>query len=90
MKHNLNLRMTTTSLLNFQAIKMTLKFIETNATAKYLDKIEELTKKLMEVKGLEYNDAKIKTVKYLIENDMDDEMARLRIKYIKKNKINKI
>lgn len=69
---------------------MTLNFIEKNATRGYLDKIEELTKKLMEANGLTYGDAKIKTVKYLIQNDMDDEMARLRIKYIKKNKITKI
>lgn len=70
---------------------MTLNFILKNATRDYLDKIETLTKKLMEVKGLTYDEAKIKTVKYLIQNDMDDEMARLRIKYIKKNtKITKI
>lgn len=69
---------------------MTLNFIEKNASKDYLDKIEELTKKLMEVKDLTYDDAKIKTVKYLIQNDMDEEMARLRIKYIKKSKITKI
>lgn len=70
---------------------MTLNFILKNANRDYLDKIETLTKKLMEVKGLTYDEAKIKTVKYLIQNDMDDEMARLRIKYIKKNtKITKI
>lgn len=70
---------------------MTLNFILKNANRDYLDKIETLTKKLMEVKGLTYDEAKIKTVKYLIENDMDEEMARLRIKYIKKNtKITKI
>lgn len=71
-------------------MNMTLNFILKNATRDYLDKIETLTKKLMEVKGLTYDDAKIKTVKYLIQNDMDDEMARLRIKYIKKSKITKI
>ena len=64
---------------------MTLCFIQKNASKDYLEKIEELTKKLMEAKGLEYDEAKIKTVKYLIQNDLDDEMARLRIKYIKKN-----
>lgn len=69
---------------------MTLNFIQKNASNEYLDKIELLTRKLMEAKGLTYDDAKIKTVKYLIENDMDDEMAMLRIKYIKKNKITKI
>lgn len=68
-------------------MNMTLNFIEKNATRDYLDKIETLTKKLMEVKGLTYDEAKIKTVKYLIKNDLDDEMARLRIKYIKKSKI---
>lgn len=66
-------------------MKMTLTFIQKNASKEYLDKIEELTEKLMEAKGLEYDDAKVKTVKYLIQNDIDDEMARLRIKYIKKN-----
>lgn len=71
-------------------MKMTLTFIKNNASKEYLDKIEELTKKLMEVKDLTYDDAKIKTVKYLIQNDMDEEMARLRIKYIKKNKITKL
>ena len=71
-------------------MNMTLTFIKNNASKEYLDKIEELTKKLMEVKDLTYDDARIKTVKYLIENDMDDEMARLRIKYIKKSKITKI
>ena len=71
-------------------MSMTLNFIEKNASKDYLDKIETLTKKLMEVKGLEYDEAKIKTVKYLIQNDLDDEMARLRIKYIKKNKITKL
>lgn len=70
-------------------MNMTLNFILKNATRDYLDKIETLTKKLMEVKGLTYDEAKIKTVKYLIQNDMDDEMAKLRIKYIKKNKITK-
>lgn len=69
---------------------MTLNFIQKNASNEYLDKIELLTRKLMEAKGLTYDDAKIKTVKYLIKNDMDDEMAMLRIKYIKKNKITKI
>lgn len=69
---------------------MTLTFIQKNASKDYLDKIETLTKKLMEAKGLEYDEAKIKTVKYLIQNDIDDEMARLRIKYIKKNKITKL
>lgn len=69
---------------------MTLNFIEKNASKEYLDKIETLTKKLMEVKGLTYDDAKIKTVKYLIENDMDDEMVKLRFKFIKKYKITKI
>ena len=69
---------------------MTLTFIVKNASKVYLDKIEELTKKLMEVKELTYDEAKIKTVKYLIQNDMDDEMARLRIKYIKKSKNIKI
>ena len=69
---------------------MSLNFIEKNASKEYLDKIEELTKKLMQAKGLTYDEAKIKTVKYLIKNDTDDEMAMLRIKYIKKNKITKI
>lgn len=69
---------------------MTLNFIEKNASKEYLDKIEELTKKLMQAKCITYDAAKIKTVKYLIENDSDDEMARLRIKYIKKMKITKI
>lgn len=71
-------------------MKMTLNFIEKNASREYLDKIEELTEKLMQAKGITYDDAKIKTVKYLIENDLDEEMARLRIKYIKKMKITKI
>ena len=70
--------------------KMTLTFIKNNASKEYLDKIETLTKKLMEAKELTYDEAKIKTVKYLIQNDLDDEMARLRIKYIKKSKITKI
>ena len=69
---------------------MSLSFIEKNASKEYLEKIEELTEKLMEVKELTYDEAKIKTVKYLIQNDLDDEMARLRIKFIKKNKITKI
>ena len=69
---------------------MSLYFIQKNASKEYLDKIEELTEKLMEAKGITYDDAKIKTVKYLIQNDLDDEMARLRIKYIKKSKITKI
>lgn len=69
---------------------MSLYFIQKNASKEYLDKIEELTEKLMEAKGIEYYEAKIKTVKYLIQNDLDDEMARLRIKYIKKSKITKI
>ena len=69
---------------------MSLYFIQKNASKEYLDKIEELTEKLMQAKGITYDDAKIKTVKYLIQNDLDDEMARLRIKYIKKSKITKI
>ena len=68
---------------------MSLNFIENNASKEYLEKIEELTKKLMEAKGIEYYDAKIKTVKYLIQNDSGDEMVGLRIKYFKQRKITK-
>ena len=69
---------------------MSLNFIENNASKEYLEKIEELTKKLMKTKGIEYYDAKIKTVKYLIQNDSCDEMVGLRIKYFKQRKITKI
>lgn len=69
---------------------MTPKFIEANATSKYLDKIETLTKKVMEVKGLQYDKARSYTIEYLIQNDMDDEMVSLRFKFIKKYKITKI
>lgn len=68
---------------------MSLNFIENNASKEYLEKIEELTRKLMEAKGIEYYDAKIKTVKYLIQNDSCDEMVGLRIKYFKQRKITK-
>lgn len=68
---------------------MSLNFIENNASKEYLEKIEELTRKLMKAKGIEYYDAKIKTVKYLIQNDSDDEMVGLRIKYFKQRKITK-
>lgn len=69
---------------------MTPKFIETNASKEYLNKIEELTRKVMEVKGLEYNKARSYTIEYLIQNDIDDEMVKLRFKFIKKYKITKI
>ena len=69
---------------------MTPKFIEANATETYLDKIETLTKKVMEVKGLSYEKARIYTIEYLIQNDIDDEMVSLRFKFIKKYKITKI
>ena len=68
---------------------MSLTFIESNASKEYLEKIEELTKKLMKAKGITYYDAKIKTVKYLIQNDSSDEMVGLRIKYFKQRKIKK-
>ena len=68
---------------------MSLNFIENNASKEYLEKIEELTRKLMKTKGIEYYDAKIKTVKYLIQNDSCDEMVGLRIKYFKQRKITK-
>ena len=68
---------------------MSLNFIENNASKEYLEKIEELTQKLMKAKGIEYYDAKIKTVKYLIQNDSSDEMVGLRIKYFKQRKITK-
>lgn len=69
---------------------MTPKFIEANATETYLDKIETLTQKVMEVKGLQYDKARSYTIEYLIQNDMDDEMVSLRFKFIKKYKITKI
>lgn len=68
---------------------MSLNFIESNASKEYLEKIEELTRKLMKAKGITYYDAKIKTVKYLIQNDSGDEMVSLRIKYFKQRKIKK-
>ena len=68
---------------------MSLNFIENNASKEYLEKIEELTRKLMKAKGITYYDAKIKTVKYLIQNDSGDEMVGLRIKYFKQRKIKK-
>ena len=68
---------------------MSLNFIENNASKEYLEKIEELTKKLMKAKGITYYDAKNKTVRYLIQNDSGDEMVDLRIKYFKKRKITK-
>lgn len=68
---------------------MSLNFIENNASKEYLEKIEELTRKLMKAKDITYYDAKIKTVKYLIKNDSDDEMVGLRIKYFKQRKITK-
>lgn len=69
---------------------MTPKFIEANATETYLDKIETLTQKVMEVKDLQYDKARSYTIEYLIQNDMDDEMVSLRFKFIKKYKITKI
>lgn len=68
---------------------MSLNFIENNASKEYLEKIEDLTRKLMKAKDITYYDAKIKTVKYLIKNDSDDEMVGLRIKYFKQRKITK-
>ena len=69
---------------------MTPKFVEANASKEYLDKIEELTRKVMDVKDLEYNKARSYTIEYLIQNDINDEMVKLRFKFIKKYKITKI
>ena len=68
---------------------MSLNFIENNAQKEYLEKIEEMNRKIMKAKDITYYDAKIKTVKYLIQNDPGDEMVGLRIKYFQKRKITK-
>ena len=71
-------------------MKLSQKFVEANASKEYLDKIEELTQKVMEVKGLPYEKARSYTIEYLIQNDIDDEMVKLRFMFIKKYKITKI
>lgn len=68
-------------------MKLSQKFVEANASKEYLDKIEELTQKVMSTKGLSYDKARTYTIEYLIQNDIDDEMVKLRFLCIKKYKI---